>query len=171
MNGILLARLTLLISVIACTYGLTGCASVQITPASGQHMVYSNGIPVVMPLNENGENPCIVVSGHGSYGSGRVLFDLAFMNRTPKPIDFGTENISVTDGAGKPIRVYTREEIEREIQRAATMQAITVGINACSQSIAAAQTSYTTYSGGYGGYYPNAPSGTYTGSATTYNPS
>ena len=164
---------------------LNACAPLQITPTPGQNMVYQQGRALVIPLKQNGEKQGIGIIGAGPYPGGRVVFNVFFYNHAKTPVNFGLENISVTNAKGRPLRVYTPQEITQEIRFQATMQAVAVGLNAGCQSFAASQPSYTSYSGSYNSYgnysaynaygrplgsiqgYQN---GNVYGSATTYNP-
>ena len=173
------------IPLIAVAGMLTACAQLQITPAPGQNMVFQQGKACVIPLKQNGEKQGIGVIGAGSYEGGRAVFTVLFHNHTKSPINFGLENITATDAKGRPLRIYTPQEITRQIRTQAAIAAMAVGLSAGCQSFAASQPSYTTYSGSYNGYsnynaysaygrpigslqgYQN---GTVYGTATTYNP-
>jgi hypothetical protein len=81
--------------------------------------------------------------------------------------------------------LFSAADIEREARTNAAIQSFAIGLNAASQTMAASQPSYTTYSGSYSGnssynvynrYGQPAgnisgyQSGTGYGTATTYNP-
>jgi hypothetical protein len=173
------------ISLVALTGVLSACAPLQITPAPGQNMVFQQGKACVIPLKQNGQKQGIGVIGTGSYEGGRAVFTVFFHNQTKSHVNFGLENITATDAKGKPLRIYTPQEITQQIRMQAAMQAMAVGLSAGCQSFAASQPSYTSYSGSYNGYsnynaynaygrplgslqgYQN---GSIYGSSTTYNP-
>ena len=166
-------------------YLLTGCAAMQITPAPGQNLVYSQGKAMVLCQSQKSEKPAVCVAGEGPYQANLAMFTVGFRNHASRPVDFGLENISAVDGNGKLIKIYTPQEIQRGIQTQAAIQAFAVGMNAGSQAFAAAQPSYTSYSGSYSGTsnynaynrygqpvgsLQGYQSGYGYGSATTYNP-
>jgi hypothetical protein len=148
-------------------------------------MVYQQGRACVIPLKSNGEKQGIGIIGAGPYPGERAVFTVFFHNHTKEPVNFGLENISITDAQGKPLRVYSPQEITQQIRMQAAMQAMAVGLSAGCQSFAASQPSYTTYSGSYNGSanynaynaygrplgsLQGYQSGNIYGTATTYNP-
>jgi hypothetical protein len=175
----------LLLSLIIISAFLSACAPLEISPVPGQNIVYQQGKACVIPLRKNGEKAGIGVVGGGSYPGNRVVFVVFFHNHSKAPVNFGIENISVTDASGKSLHIYTPQEITQQIRIQAAMQAMAVGLSAGCQSFAASQPSYTTYSGSYNGYanynaYNSSgrplgslqgyQSGNVYGTATTYNP-
>ena len=111
------------------------------------------------------------MQGLGEYGGGRVAFGILYHNKTKSACDFSLANISATNAKGQKLRIYTGEELQREARTRAAIAAACIAMGQGAQSFAAAQPTYTSASGGYNGYTPNGShSGTYYGSATTYNP-
>lgn len=164
-------RNPLLLCIAIASFALTACSSIQITPQAGQKVIYDHGNAVVVGLKKNGENGGVGMQGLGDYGGGRVAFGIAFHNKCKSPCDFSIANISATNEKGKKLRIYTGEDLEREARTRAAIAAACIALGQGAQSFAAAQPTYTTASGGYGGYTPyGSYSGTYYGSATTYNP-
>jgi hypothetical protein len=164
-------RTFLLLSVAIVFIPLTACSSIQITPQTGQRIFYDHGDAMVVGIKKNGENAGPVMKGLGDYGGGRVAFGILYHNKTKTLCDFSLANISATNAKGEKLRIYTAEELEREARTRAAIAAACIAMGQGAQSFAAAQPTYTTASGGYNGYTPNGNySGSYYGSATTYNP-
>lgn len=164
-------RNLLLLCVAIASIALTACSSVQITPQAGQRVIYDHGNAIVVGVKKKGENAGIGMQGLGDYGGGRIAFGIAFHNKSKSPCDFSLANITATNEKGKKLRIYTGEDLEREARTRAAIAAACIAMGQGAQSFAAAQPSYTTASGGYNGYTPyGSYSGSYYGSATTYNP-
>lgn len=163
----------------------SGCSQLQISPAPDQNTIYKQGQGCVIPLNKKGEKVGIGVVGVGAYPGGRATFIVYFHNHTKNSINFGLENILATDQTNKRIRIFTPQEITRQIRMQAIAQAMAIGLSAGCQSFAASQSSYTTYSGSYSGNanynaynsygHPmgslqSYQNGSVNGTVTTYNP-
>lgn len=150
---------------------LTACSSIQISPQTGQRIIYDHGNAIVVGVKKNGEKAGVGMQGLGEYGGGRVAFGVVYHNKTKSLQDFSLENISASNAKGQKLHIYTAEELEREARTRAAIAAACIAMGQGAQSFAAAQPTYTTASGGYNGYTPNSSySGSYYGSATTYNP-
>lgn len=121
----------------------------------------------------------------GKDSDGRLVYRVAVYNAGRTPFDFGPENIRVTDGTGKSIHLFTRAEVERHARVKATWLAVAAGMNAASQSYAAAQPARSYYSGTFNansnysaynqygrpvGTLNGYSNGTFSGSASTYDP-
>jgi hypothetical protein len=156
----------------------------QMSPSAGQRVIYNHGNPVIVLAYPEGT---VTVEGLGEspMRDGRAAFGVTFDNRSHSSIDFGLENLTATDGAGRPVRIYSARDLEREARTNAMIQALAVGLNSAGQSMAAAQPSYSTYSGSYYGTsrytaynrynrsigsLNGQQSGAFYGSSTTYNP-
>jgi hypothetical protein len=156
----------------------------QITAQPGQNVIYNRGNQVVVSSKKNG---LVAIEGLGAaaQNNSRAMFCINYINKTKTPINVGLENITATNEKGQKIKLYSTEELRSEARRAAAIAAFAAGMNAGMQSYAAAQPSYTTYSGGYSGSsnynaynsYGNHigslqgnQTGNFYGSATTYNP-
>ena len=177
-------RVILLLAVASISALFSACSSMQITAQPGQNVVFNHGHQVVVSSKKSS---LVAVEGLGASNQnrGRAVFCITCINRTKSPIDIGLENITAKNAAGRPVRIYSDEDLKREARIAATMQAIAVGMNAGASAFAASQPSYTSYSGSYSGtanYNAYTPygrpvgsiqgyqSGNVYGSATTYNP-
>ncbi|MEI6082485.1 MAG: hypothetical protein WCR44_08700 [Verrucomicrobiota bacterium] len=160
-----------LLSIAIASLAISACSSIQVTPQSGQKVIYDHGNALVVGVKKNGDNAGVGMQGLGEYGGGRVAFGLLYHNKTKSTCDFSLANISATNAKGQKLRIYTGEELEREARTRAAIAAACIAMGQGAQSFAAAQPTYTSASGGYNGYTPNGSySGTYYGSATTYNP-
>jgi hypothetical protein len=160
-----------LLCIAIASIALTACSSIQITPQTGQRVIYDHGNAIVVGVKKNGQNSGVGMQGLGEYGGGRVAFGVAFHNRCKSPCDFSLANISATNAKGEKLRIYTGEDLEREARTRAAIAAACIALGQGAQSFAAAQPTYTSGSGGYNGYTPyGSYSGSYYGSATTYNP-
>ena len=163
---------------------LSACTSMQITAQPGQNVVFNRGNHAVISSKKAG---LVAIEGLGAapQNNRRATFCITYINKTKSPVNVGLENISATNAKGQKIRLYSAEDLRNEARRQAAALAFAAGMNAGMQSYAAAQPSYTTYSGGYyGGANYNAynsygnhigslqgtQSGNFYGSASTYNP-
>lgn len=164
----------------------------QIAPAPNQTVRYVDGSAMVISkMAKTGVG--IIGLGAASSNNDRPAFRIIFVNHSNSDVNFGLENIQVTDEHGRPVHIYSREELVRSAKTAALMRAFAIGMSAGAQSFAAAQPSTTTYSGNYyGGYNGTSNYGVYnrygenlgsingyssgtaygsvSGSSTTYNP-
>ncbi len=177
-------RITPLLAATIIPVLFSACSSMQITAQPGQNVVYNHGHQVIVSSKKSS---LVAIEGLGASNQnrGRAVFCITCINRTKSPIDIGLENITAKNEAGRPVRIYSDEDLKREARIAAAMQAMAVGMNAGASAFAAAQPSYTSYSGSYSGtanYNAYTPygrpvgsiqgyqSGNVYGSATTYNP-
>lgn len=170
-----------LLSVI-CSLYFCSCSSIQITPTPGQTVIYENGYGIV---TSNKPKSFVTVCALGADDDGRVIFDVGVTNKGKRSVTVGLENITAITAEGKPLRIYSRSDIEREARTNAALAAFAVGLSAGAQSYSASQPATTNYSGSYSGasnYSVNnrygsqigSVSGTQYGSAygssTTYDP-
>jgi len=150
------------------SFALTACTSVQITAQKGQRVVYNHGAEAVLCSKKNGQ---VGMVGAGTWGPARLVtrvsFEIYYRNLSKNSVDFDLSNISATNGEGRPIRLCTKQELEHLDRVDAAFGGAAIAMNAASSSFAAAMPSYTTSSGSFN---TMGTTGTYTGSATTYNP-
>jgi hypothetical protein len=163
--------------------GLTsGCSTTQITPTAGQRVIYANGQATVCSVEKAS---FVAIQPLGKDGDGRLVYRVAVYNAGRTPFNFGPENIRVTDGTGKSVHLFTRAEVERHARVRATWLAVAAGMNAASQSYAAAQPARSYYSGTFNansnystynqygrpvGTLNGYSNGAFSGSASTYDP-
>jgi hypothetical protein len=147
---------------------LTACSSVQITAQKGQRVFYNHGEEAVICAKKNGQ---VGMVGAGTWGPARLVtrvsFEIYYRNLSKTSVDFDLSNISATNGEGRPIRLCTKQELEHLDRVDAAFGGAAIAMNAASSSLAAAMPSYTT---GSGSFNTLGTTGTYSGSATTYNP-
>lgn len=160
-------NLLLICSVIS-ALTLTACSSVQITAQKGQRVVYNHGEVAVLCSKKNGQ---LGMVGAGTWGPARLVtrvsFEIYYRNLSKNSVDFDLSNISATNEEGRPIRLCTKQELEHLDRVDAAFGGAAIAMNAASSSFAAAMPSYTT---GSGSFSTLGTTGTYTGSAATYNP-
>lgn len=144
---------------------LTGCAtSYDFKPLAvdGTSVTYDHGVPVtassklisavqVQPLEINKQ--------------GRLVLGVAATNRSNHDFNFGVENVSVLDGAGNVLRVYTQAELVRQAKNRATWAAVAMEMSGAAAAYAANRNAYSTTTG-----YINSPRGITNFSATSYDP-
>lgn len=161
---------------------MSACSSTQITPTTGQNVIYANGQATVCSVTKTS---FVAIQPLGKDNDGRLVFRAAVNNGGRAPFNFGLENIRVTDGTGKPLHLFSRAEVERHARVRATWLAVAAGMNTASQSFAAAQPVQTYYTGNLAtnsaysvrnvngepiGSLNGYSNGTFQGSSTTYNP-
>lgn len=152
---LLLATTTL--SACATTYSMTPLAD------AGQTVRYDQGRATtdqIKPLGSVKVTPIEVAE------DGRLVFAVAALNTSGQAVTFGTENISVVDGAGLPVRVFTRDALVRQAKNRATWAAIAVAMAGAGAAVAANQNAYRTTNATL-----SAPGGrVYHYTAQTYDP-
>lgn len=116
---------------------LSGCAStpeMKMTPAASDNVGvrFSRGEAFMLGAGERGA--IMIVPTHYDAQSGKVLLGVAGYNRSGTPINFGTENISLTldDGTALPLHDFDtlRHNLKRDAQQAklaAWVEALAVG--------------------------------------------
>lgn len=150
------------LTLVLLSLALAGCVStpLQVTPQQkpNQIITYNHGVPICTLLKKNGEKGGVAIWHAGGYRA--ALLGITYTNTTKSVCDFGIENISATDGQGKPLHIYTADELRRIAAGQYNAMVVSSAISGAAQGISAAMPSTTTYTG-YGGY---------SGVATTYNP-
>ena len=104
----------------------------------------------------------------GSQSSGKAILFVGIRNNSKRAFNFGTENIAA-DSNGKPLQVYSYEELASNVQSSANWRRVGIALGAASQSMAASQPSRTYVQGnvyGYGGQQVAS----YNAYGTTYDP-
>jgi hypothetical protein len=175
--------------IVALALCLSGCAQValDVPPEQAGRVQMLDGRPVLVSKKRN---VALVSFSPEPFPAGqRGVVTLAVKNQSGQPFNIGPENVQVAVD-GKAMKVFTHQQITREIQAQATAQAIAVAMAGASQAMAASMPATTTtygttstygnYSGtarpAYGAYTPVNYSGSYTGhgsysgTSTTYNP-
>ncbi len=170
------------------------CSTPVVTPKAGQRIVYLSGAGAVL---EKTKGAFVAVVPIGQVESGRMGFSVVVQNTGKQPFNFGLENIHAVDGTNSPLRLFSREQLEKEARSKAAWSAVAVGLGVAGQAMQASQPTQTFYSGshssttnysgasnysvygaqtGYlgsiqGSNYGTASTyGTSSGVATTYNP-
>ncbi len=159
---------------------LSGCSAphLEIADRAKAGATYTEGAAKLESRGKNGVE-VVVTTLPNKIPSGQpgcVIVSVVNFSRTP--FNFDTDNITISH-AGKPLRIFTYEQLRQKEETRATMLAVASGLNAAGQSMRA-NTPTTTYGSGnyygstqssYGsGYRPVSYSGSYYGSSTTYNP-
>jgi hypothetical protein len=168
---------------------LTGCAQVALDVPTEQvgRVPMMDGRPVLISKKRN--TAFISFSPEAFPAGQRGLINLAVKNGAGKPFNIGPENVQVV-ADGKALKVFSHEDITREIKARAAAAAFAVAMAGAGQAMAASMPATTTTYGttrnygnfygtarpAYGGYNPVNYSGnysgwgTYSGTSTTYNP-
>lgn len=159
------------IAVLACF--LSGCVNSRtLAFAAGNSVapIYEQGVPLVKSQKTNGVVVRILTSEFNNETNGLPSLFVAAYNGSTSDLDFSTENIRAESG-GKPVKVYSFEQMQKRIRNEAALMAFAVAMSAAGASVQASlpQTSYTSGTiNAYGtGGYARANYGAIT---TTYNP-
>lgn len=167
-------------SILCCL--LAACGTTRVTPKPGQKVVYSSGCPAIISKGRSSE---VAVEPIGKDKDGRLLFSVLIVNSGKTAFNFGLENVTAFNGAGKPLRLYSREDVERHARVKAAWRKAAIAMSAAGESMSASLPTQTSYNGTYSGnstYSVQNPSGQrvgtlygnttgYTsGTITTYNP-
>jgi hypothetical protein len=143
-------------------------SAVTLTPAPtvSQIVNYTQGAPTI--ISERKSIASITVYPEAN---GHVVLFVAGRNQSMGNINFGTENIRA-DANGKPLRVFTYDELAKKINSTAFWKRFAGAAGAGLRSGAAVQPAQTNYGGTFNGYgYGNGPYyGSYQGHATTIDP-
>lgn len=168
---------------------VTGCAQValDVPPEQAGRVPMMDGRPVLISKKRN--TAFVSFSPEAFPAGQRGLITLAVKNGAGKPFNVGPENVQVV-ADGKALKVFSHQDITREIKAQAAAAAFAVALAGAGQAMAASMPATTTTYGttsnygnfygtarpAYGGYNPVNYSGnysgwgTYSGTSTTYNP-
>lgn len=133
--------------------GLAGCATtIQTTaiPSSNTQQIYRSGIPSLISTKKY----TVMVSPAATTrkGSARPEYVVSVANTTGQPIEVDTSNISVFVDS-KRLKVFSYEEIEREIQNKKSTAAFLTAFSGAMRSYSAQQ--QASYQQTYGTYNTN----------------
>jgi hypothetical protein len=153
---------------------LQGCATtLRLDPVAieGQQEIYQEGTETLI----SAKNSLVAIRpSTNTYQSvQRPTLVVSVLNGTKKPFNFSTEDIDVYAN-GKPVKVFTYDELVAEVKRQQACAALAVALGGVAQSMNAANAGYTYHSGTYNSsYYSNYGysgygSGSYSG--YSYNP-
>src|ERR1044071_1335206 len=147
----------------------TPVEAVTLTPAptGAQTVIYIQGAPTIVSPRKSIVSVMVYPEANG-----HVVFSIGGRNQSTGNINFGTENVSA-DANGKPLRVFTYEELAKRINSRAAWQRFAGAAGAGLRAGSAVQPAQTNITGGFnGGYgYNNQPYyGRYYGQATTVDP-
>jgi hypothetical protein len=151
-----------------------GCAHTvaSLQPDPSANVTYVGGVPSV--VSRSASTSVAIMPANADFEVGeRISLTVAVLNSSGQPFDFDVSNISASDG-NKPVRVYTYDQVAKEIRHSAAVAAFGAAMGAAGRGMQAANAGTTTaYSNGTmqahnntGGY----ATGNYQGSTTTYNP-
>ncbi len=171
----------LLLYIIFTIIFLASC-TMTIRPSPNQAVEYEQGIAVLKSYKTNGAVVRLLTNEFKSENP--PAFYVAVANYSDKPFLFSTDNISLTTN-GRLIKVFTYEDLKRKIELDQALMGLAIGLNAMSQSMMAAQPSYS-YTSGYAnnsfygnfnnwssgnwGNFRGTSHGYYSSSTTTYDP-
>lgn len=131
-------------------------------PSSGQEVRYERGSPTIFSDLPSGS---IQVTPVGyNEDDDRLVFGVAAFNKVGAPVNFGTENIRVTDAAG-PLKVYSRDGLAHEAKVRARWQAFATVLAGAAAAYAAQANAYHTTQG-----YVSTPYGGASFYARSYDP-
>ncbi len=155
------------------SFGLSGCAVTQIRlePDSSyeQNIAYHQGNKIITSVGKN-----VVVLRlltETLFKTQRAEVVTIFLNVSEEPVEFSTENINIT-ASGESLKIFTYDELLREIQAAQSSQALAATLLGISNMINAQQSAYS-YHSGTANAYINGPGGGWvygTYSGYTYDP-
>lgn len=139
----LAATLCVAMTVSACATSYTATPM----PTAGQTVRYVQGRATTF---SEGQNGAVQVTPFGPNEKGRLVFAVAAYNDGDAPVNFGSEDISLS-AEGLPVRIFTHAELERMAKNDATtalvVAAIAGGVAAAAASSGPTyrSTTYTPY--------------------------
>jgi uncharacterized protein YceK len=146
---------------------LAGCSTTAtLTPAEGSRVEYTAGHPVMLSEAAGSVVQLTPTAVQVEAGSRMGLW-INVHNVSAEPIDFDVSSVRAT------VRVYTYEELKKEIERQAMWAAIGQGLQAAGEGMQAANAGYrTSYTQGTASAYGSGgyAYGNYHSTTTTYDP-
>ena len=160
--------LWLLVALAIVTCGCSSTLYVQAHPGHDQGVRFEAGYPVLSSEKINS----VVMTPVYSPIENKLMFYIAVANFSLRPFVLSQDIVTASSGVwGDELRLWSRDDIVKKIERAAFWQTVAVALGAAADSYNASQPSTTTASGTYSGYGSSGyVSGTYYGSFTTYDP-
>ncbi len=143
---------------------LSGCATPRYVPIPGQDVRYSNG----SAMTKSSKAKSLVYITPVSIYEGKARFALTIGNKSDISFTVYPNQITASNNRGRPVKIYTAQQMERAARTRANIMAISTAINAGGQSLQASLPDTTYYSGSVDMPYSQA---TYSGLSTTYSPS
>ena len=156
----------ILLSVVILAFS-TPVEAVTLTPApTGAQIVnYAQGAPTIVSERKSIASVTVLPEANG-----HVVLYVAGRNQSTANINFGTENVSA-DANGKPLRVFTYDELAKKINSGAFWKRFAGAAGAGLRAGAAVQPAQTNYTGQFNGSNNYGQyRGTYFGQATTTDP-
>ena len=126
-------------------------------------VTYSRGVPIT--TSRIGES-AVAVAFMPQTDDGRIIMLVSARNYGQRAENFGSENISLTDGAGRLLRVWNADDLILEASSKADGQKTMLAIGAVLGAASSLAASYSTTTGAY-----TSASGGGTFQSTTYDPS
>lgn len=163
-------RIILIVSLLIAAIIGFSCTK-TIIPSPDQLVEYEQGVAVIKSVDKNGVVVRLISNQFDSENPPALYVMVA--NLSNEPFLFSTQNISA-EVKGEKVKVYTYEDLKRQIEIERTLNEIAIGLDSASQSFMAAQPRYSyTYGNintfGYGSYGGSA-STYYSGSTWSYDP-
>ena len=137
---------------------ICGCATqVRVDPIllANQDRIYRDGVPTV--ISRKGVVVMLSPVSVVREGKERSRFVVSVSNTTQRPFEIDTTNLSASID-GKPIRIYTYEEIAQQIKTRQAWAAFATAAGGAMEAASVAQTASNTYTSGS---YKSNTSGSY----------
>jgi hypothetical protein len=129
---------------------LSGCAThYLVDPIAGpnQEVRYDRGEPTTYSELANG---AVQITPFGvDERDGRLVFGVAAYNKSQAPANFGVENVYLSAGDGRQLRVFTADQLVHEAQARANGASVAVAILGLAAAVAAIDGASWTESGRY----------------------
>ena len=131
---------------------LPACSTLRITPQPGQRTLTAQGREFVVSAGTRGMVwiGAVDASGLPSFAT-RLPYRLHFRNLTAASASLGLQDVSASDGSGRPLRLYTARDMER-LERTSEFETMAARMDAASRAFAAPLPNFTDYSVNYGGF-------------------
>jgi hypothetical protein len=145
---------------------LSACAheySIQPIARADQQVKYAQGSATIF---SDGPHSSIQVTPFGRTDDGNLTFGVAAFNKGPVPANFDSTNVVLVTGQGKPVQVFTAQELVHQAKVKAAWQAAAIILAGAGAAVAANSNAYSTTNGSI--YTPRG--GVYTYTSTTYDP-
>lgn len=151
---------------------LAGCATRMgaLTPgdANYESVIWQDGRPALVSESEK-YTALILPAAQVTPVGERLSFTLAVLNNSADPINLTQEDVSVTLGDGRNIKVMTDTDLAKEANRDVAWQRFAAALSNAGDAMSASAAATNTYSGTYSGTVNGRyVGGSYTGS--TYDP-
>jgi len=127
--------------------GISGCATTYVitpVPQAAQGVRYLSGVPTTFAQSRGS---ALLVTACGLNDDGGLVFSLAAFNKGRNPVNFGIQNLGLTNERGEAVRIFSYDEMERDAKNKAAWADFAIILGGAASAAAANLNAYSTTSG------------------------